>query len=112
MNHPVLSATFVLLSVVNLSDKTPSGKDRQINARPNILLINVDDLGWKDLGYMGSKYYETPNIDRLSSQGMIFTHAYSAAANCAPSRASLFSGMYCTRARVSIRWGTPTGERR
>ncbi len=110
MNHPVLSATFVLLSVVNLSDKTPSGKDRQINARPNILLINVDDLGWKDPGYMGSKYYETPNIDRLSSRGMIFTHAYAAAANCAPSRASLFSGMYSPRTGVYTVGNSDRGE--
>ena len=36
---------------------------------PNILLINVDDLGWRDVGFMGSKYYETPHLDSLSSQG-------------------------------------------
>ncbi len=75
-------------------------KGQQELKQPNILLINIDDLGWKDLGYMGSEYYETPNIDRLSSQGMIFTHAYAAAANCAPSRASLFSGMYSPRTGI------------
>jgi arylsulfatase A-like enzyme len=66
---------------------------------PNILLINIDDLGWRDLGYMGSHYYETPNIDKLATEGMVFTNAYSASANCAPSRASLFSG----------EWGPRTG---
>ncbi|WP_291371572.1 sulfatase [Cyclobacterium sp.] len=60
--------------------------------KPNIILINVDDLGWKDLGYMGSAYYETPNIDRLAGQGMVFYQAYAAAANCAPSRACMMSG--------------------
>ena len=60
---------------------------------PNIILITVDDLGWKDLGFMGSKYYETPFLDKLASQSMVFTNAYAGAANCAPSRASLMSGL-------------------
>lgn len=67
---------------------------------PNILLINIDDLGWRDLGYMGSRYYETPNIDKLAAEGMIFTNSYAAAANCAPSRASLFSGQWAPRTGV------------
>jgi len=65
--------------------------------KPNIVFILMDDLGWTDVGYMGSEYYETPNIDRLASQGMIFTHAYANAANCAPTRACLLSGQYSPR---------------
>jgi len=65
--------------------------------KPNIVFIFIDDLGWTDLGYMGSKYYETPNIDKLAKQGMIFTNAYANAANCAPTRASLLSGQYTPR---------------
>jgi arylsulfatase A-like enzyme len=61
---------------------------------PNILIVNVDDLGWKDLGVYGSTFYETPNIDQLATEGMMFTSAYAAAANCAPSRASMFTGRY------------------
>jgi len=64
--------------------------------RPNIILIVADDLGWKDLGFMGSSFYETPNLDRLAGQGMHFRRAYSAAANCAPSRACLMTGRYTT----------------
>ncbi len=60
---------------------------------PNILLINVDDLGWADLGYMGSDYYLSPNIDALASEGLVFTQAYAAAANCAPSRACMMTGL-------------------
>ena len=67
------------------------------SVRPNIIYINVDDLGWSDLGYQGSSYYRTPNIDRLASQGMIFTAAYAPAANCAPSRASCLTGQYSPR---------------
>ena len=65
--------------------------------KPNIIIINVDELGWKDVGYMGSNYYETPNIDALSKLGKIFTNGYAASANCAPSRASLFTGKWPTR---------------
>jgi len=65
--------------------------------KPNIVFIMIDDLGWKDLGYMGSNYYETPNIDRLAGQGMIFTNAYANAANCAPTRASFLTGQYTPR---------------
>jgi len=66
-------------------------------AKPNVIFILIDDLGWKDVGFMGSRYYRTPNIDRLSREGMIFTDAYAAAPNCAPSRACLLTGMYTPR---------------
>ena len=65
--------------------------------RPNIVLINIDDMGWKDVSFMGSTYYETPNIDSLARQGMIFTNGYAAAANCAPSRACLMTGQWTPR---------------
>ena len=65
--------------------------------KPNIIVIMIDDMGWRDVGFMGSKYYETPNIDALASKGMVFTDAYASAANCAPSRASLMSGQWTPR---------------
>ncbi|UBM59716.1 sulfatase [Marinilongibacter aquaticus] len=65
--------------------------------KPNIVLINVDDLGWRDLGFMGSKYYETPNIDRLAKEGMRFMNGYAGASNCAPSRACLLTGQWSPR---------------
>ncbi|TKJ38215.1 MAG: aryl-sulfate sulfohydrolase [Planctomycetes bacterium B3_Pla] len=65
--------------------------------RPNIIFVLIDDMGWRDLGCCGSTYYETPNIDRLASQGMMFTDAYSCGPNCAPTRASLMSGQYTPR---------------
>lgn len=69
----------------------------QNTPKPNIVLINVDDMGWKDVGFMGSKYYETPNIDSLAAMGMIFSNGYAASANCAPSRTSLMTGKWTTR---------------
>jgi arylsulfatase A-like enzyme len=74
------------------------GKTREHSqGLPNIIYINVDDLGWTDLGFQGSDYYETPNIDKLASEGMVFTNAYAPAANCAPSRACCFTGQYTPR---------------
>ncbi len=67
---------------------------KEISNRPNLVLIVADDLGWKDVGFMGSDYYETPNLDRLAGEGMVFSQAYASAANCAPSRACLMSGRY------------------
>jgi len=65
--------------------------------KPNIIYINVDDLGWSDLGFQGSAYYETPHIDALAKSGAVFTHAYAPAANCAPSRASCLTGQWTPR---------------
>ena len=69
----------------------------QENKKPNIVLFYADDLGWMDLGIQGSSYYETPHIDRIAKEGMRFTNAYSNAANCAPSRACLMTGLYTPR---------------
>ena len=65
--------------------------------KPNIILINIDDMGWRDVGFMGSEYYETPNLDALAAEGMIFTNAYASASNCAPSRASMLTGQWTPR---------------
>ncbi len=66
-------------------------------SQPNVVFILADDLGWKDLGCMGSSYYETPHIDSLAAEGMMFTNAYANAPNCAPTRACLMSGQYMPR---------------
>jgi arylsulfatase A-like enzyme len=68
--------------------------------RPNIILIFADDLGWKDVGWQGSDFNETPHLDQLAREGMVFTNGYSAAGNCAPSRACLLSGTYTPRHHV------------
>ena len=52
--------------------------------KPNIVFILADDLGWADVGCYGNTYNETPNIDKLASQGMKFTQAYAAAPVCSP----------------------------
>jgi len=69
--------------------------------KPNVILINVDDLGWTDLTCFGSTYYETPNIDRLASQGVRFTQAYASCAVCSPTRASIMTGRYPARIGIT-----------
>jgi arylsulfatase A-like enzyme len=68
-------------------------------ARLNIIYILADDLGWTDLGCQGSKYYESPNIDRLAAQGMRLTR-YHNCQNCAPTRAALMTGQYGPRTGI------------
>lgn len=63
-------------------------------ATPNVIFILADDLGYGDLSCYGQKNFKTPNIDRLASQGMIFTQHYSGATVCAPSRSALLTGMH------------------
>ena len=82
----------------------------QPTAPPNILLIFLDDFGWMDTSYMGSDFYETPHIDELASQSMVFTNAYSCSANCAPARASLLSGQYTPRHQVYNVGTRPRGK--
>lgn len=62
--------------------------------KPNIIFILIDDMGWRDLGCYGSSFYETPNIDRLRAEGMLFTDAYASCPVCSPTRASVMTGKY------------------
>jgi arylsulfatase A-like enzyme len=94
MKQLICAAVFVCIfaQVASVDAQTPQ--------RPNVLFIFLDDYGWRDCGYMGSDYYETPNIDALAHGGMIFTNAYSCSANCAPARACLLSGQYTPRHEI------------
>lgn len=67
----------------------------------NIILMLIDDMGWTDLSCFGSDLYETPNIDRLASEGMKFTNAYSACTVCSPTRGSIMSGKYPAHTNVT-----------
>ncbi len=69
--------------------------------RPNVAFLLIDDLGWADLGCYGSRYYETPRIDRLARQGMRFTDAYAACPACSPTRASILTGKYPARLHLT-----------
>lgn len=90
----------ILLAIVfcACNQKNEKALDEMGSSKPNIVLIFTDDLGYGDLGCYGSPNIETPNIDRMASEGMRFTSFY-AAAVCGPSRAQIMTG--CYHARVS-----------
>lgn len=74
-------------SLIPLSAQSP-GK----SSPPNILFFLADDLGWRDLGCYGSRFYESPTLDQLAASGLRFTQAYTAATVCSPTRASILTG--------------------
>ena len=86
MKYKIICSTAVIAATTAVA----SGK-------PNIIYINADDYGVMDVGFDGDKRYNTPNLDKLASEGMVFTNAFSPAANCAPSRACCMSGQYTPR---------------
>ncbi|MGE3779288.1 MAG: sulfatase, partial [Pirellulaceae bacterium] len=83
-------------------------------SRPNVVLFLVDDMGWMDCGAYGSRYYETPQIDRFARRAMRFTNAY-AQPLCSPTRASILSGQYSARHGITSATGhqppQPPGHR-
>ncbi|UZO82222.1 sulfatase [Aquimarina sp. ERC-38] len=69
--------------------------------KPNIVFLLVDDLGWGDLCCYGATFNETPNIDALAKQGMLFTNAYACSTVCSPSRAAILTGRYPARTHIT-----------
>ena len=91
----LLKYTTIFYSILTLISCAPNDQ------KPNIILFFVDDLGWTDLGCYGSDLYETPSIDKLATEGMKFTNAYSACTVCSPSRAAIMTGKYPARLHLT-----------
>ena len=72
-----------------------------VASRPNVIVLLIDDMGWKDLSCQGSGFYRTPHIDRLAASGVRFTSGYSACTVCSPTRASILTGQYPARLRIT-----------
>lgn len=87
-------ALIVLLILIGFPSATRA-------ARPNILFILIDDMGWMDLGCQGNAHLHTPNIDRLASEGMRFTDAYAPAPVCSPTRAAILTGHSPARVQIT-----------
>ena len=103
---PALFGFTVVLSVC-LAERAMSAENRPL---PNIVLVLADDLGWSDLACYGSDLHETPNLDRLSGEGVRFTSAYAASPVCTPTRASLLTGRFPARLHMTI-WRESAAER-
>jgi arylsulfatase A-like enzyme len=109
------TTTLVMLGLLltGLLQVSSQHADQPLEAkRPNVLFILVDDLGVHDLGFTGSKVYETPNIDKLGREAAHFTQGYAAGRVCSPARASILTGKFTARhgitdwigARQGIEW--------
>lgn len=79
----------------------PRAAAAQPPKRPNFVFILIDDMGWTDPACFGSDFHETPNIDRLATGGMKFTNAYAACPVCSPTRASIVTGKYPARLKLT-----------
>lgn len=106
-NTIIILVTILLGSCLNVK-KNPASKNHKLH--PNILFILADDLGYHDLSCTGSRLYETPNIDKIASEGMVFTQGYANCQVCSPSRASIMSGKYTARHGITDWIGAETGE--
>ena len=93
-----------VLGCLLLTRRTFSSAVASARQRPNIVIIYIDDLGWKDLACTGSTYHLTPHIDRLAADGMMFTQGYASAPLCSPSRGALLSGKYPARTKLTTVW--------
>ena len=92
----MLKKIFILLISISLFSCNNGEKKK-----PNVVLILVDDMGWTDLGSFGSDLYQSPNIDKLANEGIQFTNSYSACTVCSPTRASIVTGKYPARLKVT-----------
>lgn len=97
-NLVILSSIISMFGCQNKSDSKKTVQ--QPNQKPNIIYILADDLGYGDLGVYGQTKIETPNIDILAYEGMLFTQHYSGAPVCAPARASLLTGLHGGHASI------------
>ena len=82
------------IGVASLALQGYAGTPARSADKPNIIFIIVDDMGWADLGCYGSRQIKTPNIDKMASEGMRFTQAYSGCTVCAPARSVLMTGLH------------------
>jgi len=94
---PLVLAAWV---AVGCAFGTPAAA-KDVARPPNFVVILVDDLGWTDLGCMGSRFYETPHVDRMAAGGMTFSNGYAACAVCSPTRAAVQTGRYPARVGVT-----------
>ena len=103
------SLLFVLVIILFIGTACSKSVDKK--KQPNIIFILADDMGYSDLGCYGSELIQTPNIDRLASEGMKFTHHYAGNSVCAPSRCSLMTGLHTGHCQVrgNIQW-KPYGQ--
>ena len=110
LQHVALSLLACVLAAQGRPAKAaaPAAAVAQAEKPTNVVFFLIDDLGWKDLGCYGSRYYQTPHIDRLAAEGVRFTNGYAACAVCSPTRAAIMTGKY--PARLLLTQWLPSGR--
>ena len=93
----IIAATIIFLTQITVLGQSKATHSNSPAAKPNVVLIYIDDLGYGDLGCYGSEKNDTPHVDQLAKEGMLFTDYYSASPVCTPSRAALLTGCYPAR---------------
>lgn len=96
MNTLLRTTMFLVVSLSMLASGSAQGRQR-----PNVIFFLVDDLGQRDVACYGSQFYETPSIDALAKDGILFDNAYSTCHVCSPSRASILTGKYPARTNLT-----------
>jgi arylsulfatase A len=91
----------LLLLCLMLAMGCTNGAEKAAKQPPNIVMVLVDDLGWADLACYGNTYHDTPHLDRLASEGMLFTQAYASASICSPTRSALLTGKSPARTGIT-----------
>ncbi len=99
MDHLQKIICIALAGLILLFGGCISG-ETESERKPNVIFILADDLGWADLPTYGNKFNEAPNLEKLASEGRMFTNAYAACPVCSPTRASIQSGQYPARVGV------------
>jgi len=96
-SSPIRWACLLVLILAGWADTTEANKELTDGAKPNVVLILSDDMGYSDLPKFGKSEIPTPNIDRLAAEGVLFTDAYVTAPICVASRMGLMTGQYQQR---------------
>ncbi len=108
MKNPISFLSLVLLFILSCQTQP---KQNGEETKPNIVYILADDLGYGDLSCYGQTNFQTPNLDKMAAEGMLFTQHYSGATVCAPSRSALMTGQHTghTPIRGNKEW-QPEGQ--
>lgn len=100
-NHQIFIAIGILTCTMQCNPKNDTRQGESVKAKPNIIMLLTDDMGYGDLTCYGGQAVHTPNIDALAQQGMRYTRFYSASAVCSPSRAAILTGRYPLRFNIT-----------
>lgn len=101
---------FLMFTVLLVVDHAAAEKQNTAR-KPNIVFFLVDDLGQRDIGAYGSRFYETPHLDRLAKEGALFADVYAACPVCSPTRASIMTGQWPQRIGITDYIGAPAPEK-